>query len=158
MAHETIALFLHLFGAFLLVSGSVSIFLLRYSANSYTKPSEIVILLNTCRYLVPLVAIGFFLTIVFGLALADIENCWKEPWLIGAYVLVGWMLVVGGYAGRKDKQTRLLAVSLVDQETATEPLLVSLKDRLNLSLNVSMLLAIILVIALMVFKPGHESR
>jgi hypothetical protein len=154
MGREEIALFLHLIGAFLFVSGSVAIFALRYSANFYTNPLEINALLSTCRYLVHLVAIGLILTICFGCWLAQIEDYWTEPWLIGTYVLVGWMLIVGGYAGGKDKKTRLLAASLVDQPLSQD-LVVSLKDPLNLSLNISMLIAIVLVIVLMVFKPGH---
>lgn len=155
MGTEQIALFFHLIGAFLFVSGSIGILMIRYTANSYTKPLEISLLLRTARYLVPLVAAGLILTIGFGLWLAHIENYWTESWLIGTYVLVGYMVLVGGYAGGRDKKTRLLAESMQEHEYPNAELLRHLKNSFTIGLNISMIVAIVLVIALMVFKPGH---
>lgn len=155
MGSEQIALFFHLIGAFLFVSGSIGIFIIRYSANSYTKPLEISLLLRTARYLVPLVAIGLVMTIGFGLWLAKMENYWKESWLVGTYALVGYMILVGGFAGGRDKKTRLLAESMLEHEYPNAELLRNLKDPLTIGLNISMMIAIVLVIILMVFKPGH---
>ncbi len=155
MRIEQIGLFFHLIGVFLFVSGSFSIYFLRLYSITLTKPSQISTILMVCRYLVPVVAIGLILTISFGLWLTHMENYWKKSWIIGTYVLVGYMLIIGGYAGGKDKKTRILAGTQVDNDIADELLIKSLRDPFNNTLNTSMIVAIILVVALMVFKPGH---
>ena len=65
------------------------------------------------------------------------------------------MLVVGAVAGRQDRHTRELAERLAaDGDTPSADLARRLRDPLNLALNTSMLLAIIAIVALMVWKPG----
>lgn len=155
MVKEEILLFFHLLSAFIFVSCCVSIFILKILSISLRKVLEISLLLTICRYFIFLIFLSLFFTLFFGLWLCYIENYWNEGWIHGTLILIGWMLLIGGYAGRKDKQTRLLALSESNQEIPSELLINKLKDPFNNILNTSMIISIIIIIALMVFKPGH---
>ena len=65
------------------------------------------------------------------------------------------MVVVGAIAGRGDRHTRELAERLAaDGDAPSSELARRLRDPLNLALNASMLVAIVAIVALMVWKPG----
>ena len=148
-------LFLHLTGAFLFVSGAVAAAVLRIAAMRRARPSEIALLLRVVRPAVPLIGAGLVLALVFGFWLADrLGYELSSGWLTATFVLLGWILVVGGVAGRQDRRTRELAERLASgpDEPSTE-LSGRLRDPLNLLLNTSLLVATIAIVALMVWKP-----
>ncbi len=65
------------------------------------------------------------------------------------------MLVVGAIAGREDRKTRELAERLTGEGDAPSIELAGrLYQPLNLALNASMLIAVVAIVALMVWKPG----
>jgi uncharacterized membrane protein len=65
------------------------------------------------------------------------------------------MLVVGAVAGRQDRMTRVLAEHLAAEDDAPSAELARrLHEPLNVALNASMLIAVIAIVALMVWKPG----
>jgi uncharacterized membrane protein len=153
---ERAALYLHLLGAFTFVSGSVAISVLRFSAINATNNAEILTLLKLGKRVVPVVAGGFLLTAIFGCWLAQMEHYWNDHWVVASLVLVGWMLIVGGVAGREDRKTREMAQEAVDAGASLpdEKLVERLRNSFVGGMNTSMLIAIFVVITLMVFKPG----
>jgi len=149
-------LFLHLAGVLLFVGGSVAAALLRLAAMRRRRPSEIALLLRSVRPVVPVVAGGLVIAIVAGFWLAhDLDLSLSAIWLTLTFVLIGWMLAVGAVAGRQDRKTRELAERLAAEGDApNRDLARRLRDPLNLALNASMLIAVVTIVALMVWKPG----
>ena len=149
-------LFLHLAGAFLFVGGTVLAAALRVAAMRRDRPSEIALLLRAVRPAVPLVGGGLVLTVAIGFWLADtLGYDLGSTWLTLTFALVGWMLAVGAVAGRADRRTRELAERLAADGADSSPELARrLRDPINLSLNASMLVVTIAIVALMVWKPG----
>lgn len=148
-------LFVHLAGVLLFVGGSLAAALLRIAAMRRERPSEIALLLRAVRPVVPVVAVGIAITIAAGFWLAsDLGLSLAATWLTLTFVLIGSMLVVGAVAGRQDRKTRELAESLAgDGDVPSADLARRLRDPLNLALNASMLVAVVAVVALMVWKP-----
>ena len=149
-------LFLHLAGVLLFVGGSVAAALLRLAAMRRERPSEIALLLRSVQPVVPIVAGGLVVTIAAGFWLAsELGISLSATWLTLTFVLIGWTLVVGAAAGRQDRKTRELAERLAADGDAPSALLTRrLRDPLNLVLNASMLIAVVAIVALMVWKPG----
>jgi uncharacterized membrane protein len=153
VSFETL-LFLHLASAFLFVGGSLAAALLRLSAMRRTDAREIAVLLRAIRTAVPLVGVGLLGTIAFGFALTGkLDLDYGSTWLTITFVLLGWLIVVGGLAGRQDRGTRELAERLADEGGDAASLGSRLRDPLNLALNLSLLLATIAIVALMVWRP-----
>jgi len=155
MSEEGI-LFLHFAGVLLFVGGSIAAAALRLAATRRERPSETALLLRAVRPAVPLVAGGLVLAIVAGFWLAHEDDiALSSTWLTLTFVLLGWMIVAGAVAGRQDRHTRELAERLAaDGDRPSGDLARRLRDPLNLALNASMLVAVIAVVALMVWKPG----
>ena len=149
-------LFLHLAGVLLFVGGSIAAAVLRVAAMRRERPSEIALLLRAVRPAVPLVAGGLVAAVGAGFWLADrLGFALSGTWLTLTFVLIGWMIVVGAVAGRQDRATRELAEQLaLDGDAPNRGLGRRLRDPVNLLLNASMLIAVVAIVALMVWKPG----
>jgi len=149
------ALFLHLVGVLLFVGGSVGVTALRLLAIGKERPSESALLLRAVRPLVPLVGLGLVLTIVAGAWLAhELGFAYDSGWLRWTYALIAWLVVVGAVAGRLDRRTRELAEHLAREDDASSPELTRrLRDPIALTLDASMLVATLAIVALMVWKP-----
>jgi uncharacterized membrane protein len=149
------ALFLHLVGVLLFVGGSVGVTALRLLAIGKERPSESALLLRAARPLVPLVGLGLVLTIVAGAWLAhELGFAYGSGWLRWTYALIAWLVVVGAVAGRLDRRTRELAEHLATEDDASSPELTRrLRDPIALTLDASMLVATLAIVALMVWKP-----
>lgn len=148
-------LFLHLAGAFLFVGGSVTAAALRLAAMRRALPGEQALLLRAVRPLVPVVAGGLLLTLGAGFWLVEeLELDYGAAWLSATFVLVAWLLVVGALAGRSDRHTRELAERLAAEDNRpSDELARRLRDPINLALNASLLIAIVAIVALMVWQP-----
>ena len=148
-------LFFHLVGAFLYVSGAVAAAVLRLAAMRRERPSEVALLLRAVRPVVPVVALGLILVLVFGFWLADrLGIDLGSTWLVATFALLGWTVVVGAVAGRQDRHTRELAERLAaGDDRPSEELARRLRDPVNLALNGSLLLSTIAIVALMVWRP-----
>jgi len=155
MSEEGI-LFLHLAGVLLFVGGAIAAAVLRLAATRRERPSETALLLRAVRPAVPLVAGGLVLAIAAGFWLAHEDGiALSSTWLTLTFVLLGWVIVVGAVAGRQDRKTRELAERLAaGGDEPSSDLARRLRDPLNLALNASMLVAVVAVVALMVWKPG----
>jgi uncharacterized membrane protein len=149
-------LFLHFAGMLLFVGGSIAAAVLRLAATRRERPSETALLLRSVRPAVPIVAGGLVLTIAAGFWLAHEEGiALSSTWLTLTFLLLGWMIVVGAVAGRQDRKTRELAERLAaDDDAPSGDLARRLRDPVNLALNASMLVAVVAVVALMVWQPG----
>jgi uncharacterized membrane protein len=148
-------LFLHLTGAFLFVGGAVAAGVLRLAAIRRALPSEIAVLMRAVRLAVPLIAAGLVLVLAFGFSLADrLGYDLGSRWLTETFLLLAWIVLVGGVAGRQDRHTRELAERLAEGDDRPSPELARrLRDPVNLTLNVSLLAATVAIVALMVWKP-----
>jgi uncharacterized membrane protein len=149
------ALFLHLSGVLLFVGGSIAVTALRLLAIGKERPSESAVLLRAVRPLVPLVGSGLLLTLGAGVWLADeLRVPYDSGWLQAAYVLIVWLGVAGAVAGRLDRKTRELAErEAAERETPSPELARRLRDPIALTLDASMLVATVAIVALMVWKP-----
>ena len=149
-------LFLHLAGVLLFVGGSLAAALLRLAAMRRDRPSEIALLLRSVRPVVPIVGGGLVVTIAAGFWLAsDLGLSLSETWLTLTFVLIGWLAVVGSVTGRQDRKTRELAERLAaGSDAPSTELARRLREPLNLALNASMLIAVVAILALMIWKPG----
>jgi uncharacterized membrane protein len=149
------ALFLHLLGVLLFVGGSVGVTALRLLAIGKERPSESALLLHSVRPLVPLVGLGLLLTVGAGAWLADeLGVPYDSGWLLWSYALVAWLVLVGAFAGRLDRRTRELAQRVAnDGDRPSDELARRLRDPLALTLDASMLVATVAIVALMVWKP-----
>ena len=149
------ALFLHLSGVLVFVGGSIAVTALRLLAIGKERPSESAVLLRAVRPLVPLVGTGLLLTLGAGVWLADeLRVPYDSGWLQAAYVLIVWLGVAGAVAGRLDRKTRELAErEAAERETPSPELARRLRDPVALTLDASMLVATVAIVALMVWKP-----
>lgn len=153
---DKVILFLHLLGVLLLVGGSAAAAMLRLAAMRRDRPSEVALLLRAVRPAVPFVVGGLVLTLVAGFWLTDrLGYELSGMWLSLTFLLIAWMILAGAVAGRQDRKTRELAERLsAGVDTRDVGLSRRLRDPLNLILNGSMLLAVLAIVALMVWKPG----
>jgi uncharacterized membrane protein len=144
---ENWALFFHLIGAFLFVSGTVVAAVAYEVARRRTNPAQIAALLQVARIGAVLVGPAGLLTVAFGLWLVDIEHIgWGAGWVDAAIVLFVAAAALGGFAGQKPKRARELA------ERGQDPR-VLLEDPLTRALNYVAALLVVAIIVLMVFKP-----
>lgn len=149
------ALFLHLLGVLLFVGGSIAVTALRLLAIGGSRPSTSALLLRSARPLVPLVGVGVALTLGAGAWLAhELDVPYGSDWLRWTYALVAWLLVVGAFAGRLDRRTRELAERLAAEgDLPSAELAGRLRDPVALTLDGSMLVATVAIVALMVWQP-----
>ena len=150
-------LIFHMTGAFLVLGGAVFAGILNFFAMQRERPSEIVVLYRMVRIAVSSVSIGMVLTLVFGLWLiGDLDFVkWSNAWVIIALIL--WVVAnaIGGIGGKREKKTRELAEQLVAAGDAPSPeLRARMRDPLTLALSWGSGLAVLAILALMIWKPG----
>jgi uncharacterized membrane protein len=150
--------------------GSTVALYLRAIASTKQNPQEIAIILSLIRPMVLVIVISLFLTIGFGIWLAHLNGIdLNATWLKIVYVLLSYVVVVGGAAGGYDRRTRELAeilsheayrivpIDLVPKQDDRQRGMFELQERLrnptNWAVNISMISSILVIIALMVFKP-----
>ena len=149
------ALFLHLVGVLLFVGGSVGVTALRLLAIGKARPSESALLLRAVRPLVLLVGLGLVWTVAAGAWLAhEVGVSYGAGWLRWTYALLAWLVVIGAVAGRLDRRTRELAEDVAaDGDEPSPELARRLRDPVALTLDASMLVATLAIVALMVWQP-----
>ena len=147
---------LHVSGAFLLLGGGVLAATFNVSALRSERPSEIALFLGLTRIAVVAVALGALLTLVIGLWLVgDRDYSFSEVWVWLSLVL--WVAAVwaGQTGGKRDRGTRHLAERLsAETNIATPELRARLRDPVSLSLSYGSGAALVVVLALMIWKPG----
>jgi uncharacterized membrane protein len=151
-----VALFFHLLGAFVFVAGVVAAGVAHAAARRCRDPNEIALLLGLARVAVLLVGLGAAVVLAFGLWLVDLSgHSLREPWLVAALSLFAVALILGAAGGRKPRQARRLAARLTESGRGASPQLYRLLgDRPSAAANYLAALMIVIIIALMVWRPG----
>jgi uncharacterized membrane protein len=151
-------LFIHITGAFLLVGGVVVAGAFNISAQLRERPSEIALLYGLTRFAVISIIVGSLITLVFGLWLvgeAPAGYHYMQGWVIAAivlWVIAGWS---GKTGGTRDRHTHELAERLAAEgDRPSAELKARMRDPLSLALSYGSGLVILLMLALMVWKPG----
>ena len=155
-AVEDVALFGHLLGAFLFVSGTVVAGVAFEAGRRRHSPEEIALLLGLARIGAALVGVGMLAVLGFGLWLVHLGGWgYDSGWVEAAIALFVVAVVLGGYGGQAPKRARKLATRLAGEgQPATDELRRLLANRAALLANYASVLLVIAVLVLMVWKPG----
>jgi uncharacterized membrane protein len=151
-------LFFHVTGAFLLVGGAVIAGALNFAAlRSGRRPSEILLLFGLIRRIaVPAIGVGTLLLFVFGLWLVhEAGYGYSDGWIVTAIVLLVLGNAIGGYGGKRDRNTAEYAQQLVAQGDAPSPELEArVRDPVSLAASYGSGLILVALLAIMIWKPG----
>ena len=150
-----VALFGHLLGVLVFVSGIVLAGVPFELARRRRAPSEIAVLLGLARAGVPLVGVGALLLLGFGLWLVHLGPWgFGTGWVDGALALFVLALVLGAIGGQGPKAARQHAAKLASEDAPLDAeLRALLDDPASRALNYASALAVLAILALMVFKP-----
>ena len=148
--------FLHVTGAFMVLGGAVMAGIFNLAALRRERPSEVVLLFRLTRFAVTSISIGMVLTLAFGLWLvSDADYSWGEAWIILALVLWVAANALGGIGCKRDTRTRELAERLAAGGDAPSPeLRARLRDPISLALSWGSGVVVVVILALMIWKPG----
>jgi uncharacterized membrane protein len=151
----TVALFCHILGVLLFVSGIALAGAPFEVARRRNEPAEIALLLGLSRVGALLVAAGTILVLGFGLWLVHLGRFgYDAGWVDASLALFAAALVLGGIGGQRPKRARLLATRLAaDHAPVDAELRRLLDDPLSRSVNYASALAVLAILGLMVFKP-----
>jgi uncharacterized membrane protein len=148
--------FLHVTGAFMVLSGAVMAGVFNVTALTRDRPSEVVLLFRLTRIAAALITTGMLLTLAIGLWLVhDADYGYGEAWVVLALIL--WVVAnaLGGVGGGREKETRRLAERLASEGDAPSGELASrLRDPVTLALSWGSGVLVIVILVLMIWKPG----
>jgi len=147
----------HMAGAFMVLGGAMMAGIFNIAALRRERPSEIVVLFRLTRYAVTSILAGMVVTLAFGIWLvADVDYVkWSNSWVIVALILWFVANALGGIGGGRDKRTRQLAEQLAAQgDQPSAELRTRLRDPVSLALSWGSGLAVVAILALMIWKPG----
>ena len=149
-------LFLHLLSAFTFVSGAVAAGIAQLTALRRERPSEIALLFRTARTAALLTTVGGLATLVFGMWLvSEAGYDFGDAWISAALALWLAAMVLGGLGGRTARHARELAERLAaDGDRPSEELGNLVGHRPSLLLSYLATAAILVILVLMVWKPG----
>lgn len=153
---EDVALFGHLIGAFLVVSGTVVAGVAFETGRRRGAPGEIALLLGLARIGAALVGVGMLAVLGFGLWLVHLGHWgYDSGWIEAAIGLLVAAVVLGGFGGQAPKRARQLATRLATGgQPVTEELRGLLSSRSALLANYASGLLMVAILVLMVWKPG----
>ena len=151
---------LHVTSAFLLVGGGACAGVLNLIAlRRAEQPSVVAELFGLIRVFIVPLGIGSIGTLVFGLWLvheAPFDYGYGQFWICAAVILwaaAGW---AGSVGGKRDEQTRQLAIRLAaDGDAPSQELAARVRDRTSLALSYGSGALLVLILILMVWKPGN---
>jgi uncharacterized membrane protein len=146
----------HITGAFLLLGGGAIAAALNLSALRRDRPSEIALLFGLIRIAVVAIMIGTTLAFVFGLWLVhEAGYGYFDGWIVAAYVLLLAANAMGGAGGKRDERTAKLARELAASGDApSAELQARVRDPISLALSYGSGLLLVVLLAIMVWKPG----
>jgi uncharacterized membrane protein len=149
---------LHVTSAFLLLGGGFCAGTLNLLAIARgERPSEVATLYGLVRVAVIPIGVGSIGTLVFGLWLVhEADYGYGQFWVWAAVILWAFAGWAGGVGGKRGEQTRQLAIRLVGEGDApSAELRARVRDRRSLLLSYGSGLTLVIVLVLMVWKPGH---
>jgi uncharacterized membrane protein len=149
-------LFAHITGVFLLVGGAVIAAVLNLVALGRDRPSEIDALFGLIKLAVWPISVGALMAFVFGLWLVhEAGYAYGDAWVVVAIVLFVAAAAAGSVGGRRDEATRRLARELAAQGDAPSALIrARVRDPLSLALSYGAGVLMVVILALMIWKPG----
>ncbi|MHB2022475.1 MAG: DUF2269 family protein [Mycobacteriales bacterium] len=149
-------LLLHLLGAFCLVSGVVVAGLAFESARRRSSPAEIALVLGLARTGALLTAVGTLLVAGFGVWLVALGHWgYGSGWVDAAGGLLLLVAVLGSIGGQRPKRARRLATQFAAAgQPVDAQLRAMLDDRLTQVVNYLSALLLLVIIVLMVTRPG----
>jgi uncharacterized membrane protein len=149
-------LFLHLFSAFVFVSGTVAAGILQITALRRERPSEIALLLRTARTAVMFTTFGGLGALVFGLALVgDLDIGFGTAWVSASIALWVVSMALGGAGGRTARHARYLAERLAAEgDRPNDELRALVAHRPSLLLSYAATAAVVAILVLMVWQPA----
>src|SRR5262245_5627216 len=152
---EDVVLFLHLLGVLTLTAGIAVAGVPFEAARRRDDAAEIALLLGITRYGVALVGLGALLLFVCGLWLVDLADVgFGTGWVLAAVVVFLAAVALGAAGGQTPKRARELATALAERGEAAGPeLRALLDDPRSRAANYASSALILVVLALMVFKP-----
>jgi uncharacterized membrane protein len=149
-------LMFHITGAFFLVGGSVAAGVLNVLSQRAERPSETALFLRLIRTVLPVIALGSFATLIFGLWLVhELHFAFWSFWIVAAIVL--WLLAnaLGGAGGKHQERARKIAERLAAAgDTRDDELRVILRDPRGNAMSWLAGLATLLLLVDMIWKPG----
>jgi uncharacterized membrane protein len=152
---ENVVLFLHLVGVLLFVAGIVLAGAAFEAARRRERVEEIALQLSLTRVGAKFVAFGGLLLFAAGMWLVELADVgFGTGWVSAAMALFIVAVVLGGLGGQRPKQARELATRLAeDGGPGSAELRALLDDRGSRLANYASSALILVVLALMVFKP-----
>ena len=149
-------LFLHVTGAFLVLGGAVFAAILNFFAMRRDRPSEVVVLYGLIRYAAAAIGVGMFVTLGLGLWLVEhVDYSWGDAWIVLALILWAVAGALGGQGGKRERETRELAARLAAEGDAPNAeLRARMRDPVTLALSWGSGVAVLAILALMIWKPG----
>lgn len=152
----TVALFLHIAGVLAFTAGIVLAGVPFEVARRREDPAVIAAILGLARVGALLAAAGSVVVLTCGLWLVHLGHWTFRPfWIQAALGLLVAAIVIGALAGQRPKRARLHATALAsDGARADDRLRALLDDRVSLAANYASALIGIVILGLMVFKPG----
>jgi uncharacterized membrane protein len=149
-------LVLHVTGAFMVVSGTVMAGIFNVVATRRERPSEVALLFRLTQIAAAVISTGLLLTLAIGLWLVhDADYGYGQTWVVLALIL--WVVVgaLGGRGGGREKATRQLAERLATEGDApSDELRARLRDPVTLALSWGSGVLVIVILVLMIWKPG----
>jgi Predicted integral membrane protein (DUF2269) len=147
---EHVALFFHLLGALLFVSGVVVAGAAFEAARRRADTREIALLLGVTRIGVALVGAGSVLVLAFGLWLVDLTAAgFCAAWVDAAIALFAAASTLGAAGGRRPRRARVLA----REGGALEDVRRLLDDPWSRAANYASAALVVAILALMVWQP-----
>ena len=148
-------LFLHLLAALIFVGGIFVAAAAHRAARRRSRASEVALLLGVARTGAAVVGIGGILVLVFGLLLVDLRgHSFDEMWIAAALALYVFAMTAGALGGRRPRRARALASELAaEDETVSLDLRRLLEDRATDTANLAAAVAVVAILALMVWQP-----
>ena len=147
MNTEHVALFFHILGALLFVSGAAVAGAAFEAARRRSDPREIAVLLGVTRIGVVLVGAGGLLVLAFGLWLVHLTDAgFGDAWVSAALALFVLASLLGAAGGRRPRQARVLARDGGDVAAIRR----LLDDRWSRAANYASAAIVVAILALMI--------
>jgi len=146
----------HVTGAFFLLGGAIAAGVLGVLVLRTERPSEVALYLGLTRFLVAFIVRGAVLTLVLGLWLVhEAHFSYSSFWVIASIVLVAVSSSAGKRGGDREDEIRKVALELAASGDEPSPdLHARIRDPLTLALSWGSTAGAVIVLALMIWKPG----